>query len=61
MEIILDELKKTLKYHQRQLQDNLNQIQNKDESIAMLKDSNKKHVEAIQQIEGFIKKHDKEV
>lgn len=55
MEIVLEELKRTLKYHQRQHDDNLHQIKSKEESISMLKEANNKHVEAIKQIEDFIK------
>lgn len=60
MEIILDELKRTLKYHQRQLDDNLKQIQSKEESISMLKESNQKHTDAIRQIGEFIKSQEGE-
>lgn len=58
MELILDELKRTLKYHKRQLDDNLSQIQSKEEAINMLKEANKKHIEAMNEIDAFIKKHE---
>jgi hypothetical protein len=58
LEIILDELKRTLKYHKRQLEDNMLQIKNKEESISMLKEANEKHVEAINQIIDFIKQNE---
>jgi flagellar motility protein MotE (MotC chaperone) len=55
---VLDELKRSLKYHQRQLDDNLSQIKAKGESISILKEANKKHEEIIQEFEKFIKEHE---
>jgi flagellar motility protein MotE (MotC chaperone) len=54
--IIVDELFRSQKYHIRQLQENLNDIRNKEESIEMLKKANEKHKNIIEAIDQHIEK-----
>lgn len=54
MDYAIDELCRSLRYHQRQLDENLTEIQRKEEAIDLLKSSNEKHKEIIQQIEQAI-------
>jgi hypothetical protein len=61
MEIILDELTRAQKYHIRQLQENLNDIRNKEESIQLLKKANEKHLSIIEAIDQHIEKLKTEV
>jgi flagellar motility protein MotE (MotC chaperone) len=55
-EIIMDELFRSQKYHIRQLQENLNDIRNKEESIELLKKANEKHLSVIEAIDQHIEK-----
>jgi prefoldin subunit 5 len=50
MEYVLDELQKSLKYHLRQLDENLNKIRTNEESIEDLKTRNERHKQAITEI-----------
>lgn len=54
MELAIDELKRSQKYHIRQLDENLNEIRSKEEAIEMLKKSNEKHIRIIEQIDQLI-------
>lgn len=54
MELAIDELKRSQKYHIRQLDENLNEIRSKEEAIEMLKKSNEKHIQIIEQIDQLI-------
>ncbi|MEK4666527.1 hypothetical protein [Niallia sp. FSL R7-0271] len=56
MKIIIEELTKSQRYHKRQMEDNLQQIKNKEESIEILKVANEKHVAAISEIDNYIGK-----
>ncbi|WLR53585.1 hypothetical protein LC048_13740 [Mesobacillus subterraneus] len=56
MEIILDELIRAQKYHKRQLQDNLDDIRRKEESIVLLKEANEKHISIVEAIDKHIEK-----
>jgi cell division protein FtsB len=50
MEHVLDELQKALRYHLRQLDENLNKIRTNEESIEDLKTRNERHKQAITEI-----------
>jgi hypothetical protein len=55
----LDELKRAHSYHQRQLEENIQKIQHKEESIELLKKANEKHAEILGEISkalGILKK-----
>jgi repressor of nif and glnA expression len=54
MRFVIDELTKSLRYHMRQLDDNLNKIERSEESIAMLKEKNLDHHKAIEEIEFYL-------
>jgi oligoribonuclease NrnB/cAMP/cGMP phosphodiesterase (DHH superfamily) len=54
MRFVIDELTKSLRYHVRQLDDNLNKIERSEESIAMLKEKNLDHHKAIEEIEFYL-------
>lgn len=54
MQFVLDELSKSLKYHQKQLESNLNDIQRKKESIEMLESANLRHEQAIIELRTHI-------
>jgi uncharacterized alpha-E superfamily protein len=54
MKLVLDELKKSLRYHQRQLQENLDKIKSNEESNVMLKEKSKVHEATIEEIEKVI-------
>jgi peptidoglycan hydrolase CwlO-like protein len=54
MEFIIDELKKSLKYHLRQLDENLNKIRTYEGTIEDLKYRNESHERAIKEIGGHI-------
>jgi hypothetical protein len=56
MEFIIDELKKSLKYHLRQLDENLKKIKSSEEVIEDLKYRNESHERAISEIGGHIEK-----
>lgn len=50
MQYVLDELQKSLRYHLRQLEENLNKIRLYEETIEDLKTRNGKHKDAISEI-----------
>jgi repressor of nif and glnA expression len=54
MRFVIDELTKSLRYHMRQLDDNLNKIERSEESIVMLKEKNLDHHKAIEEIEFYL-------
>lgn len=54
MKYVIDELTKSLRYHRRQMDENVNKIRHSEESIAMLKESNVKHSQAIEEIENHL-------
>lgn len=54
MQLAVDELGRSLKYHTKQLEENLQSIRNKEETIELLKESNKKHISIIEQISKAI-------
>ncbi|WP_445505792.1 hypothetical protein [Niallia sp. 03091] len=56
MEIIIDELVRSQRYHQRQLDENIQQIRNKEESIAVLKNANETHIKVLNELGQFIDK-----
>lgn len=51
MQYVIDELSKSLRYHMRQLDENLNKIKSNEESTASLKERNMRHHQAIEEIE----------
>lgn len=61
MELVLDELRKAMKYHQRQLEENLHKITSKEESIKQLHEANEKHWESIQQLLKVIEMLEKDI
>jgi prefoldin subunit 5 len=56
MEFILDELKKSLRYHMRQLDENLTKIRNYEGTIEDLTHRNENHERAIKEIGNHIEK-----
>lgn len=54
MEYALEELYRSLKYHSRQLEENLTDIRFKEEAIESLKTSNEKHIAIIKQLEQAV-------
>lgn len=60
MQFVLDELKKSMKYHLRQLDENLNKIRTYEETIQDLKHRNEQHERAIKEIGGHIEKLEEE-
>lgn len=54
MELAIEELCRSQKYHQRQLEENLQSIRSKEEAIELLKQSNEKHIQIINQINALI-------
>jgi repressor of nif and glnA expression len=54
MQYVVDELTKSLRYHLRQLEENINKIERSEESIAMLKEKNLDHHKAIEEIEFYL-------
>lgn len=61
MNLVIDELRRTQKYHLKQLEENLQSIRNKEESIEMLKAANEKHRETLEQIGEAVKKLEKDI
>lgn len=54
MQFVIDELKRTLKYKKRQVEDNVTKIQLNKESIESLEQANERERQAIQQIEQLL-------
>jgi repressor of nif and glnA expression len=54
MQYVVDELTKSLRYHMRQLDENLQTIKHREESIEKLKEGNEKHKQAIEEIEFYL-------
>jgi hypothetical protein len=54
VELAIEELYRSQKYHLKQLEENLQIIRNKEEAIELLKQSNQKHVQIIDQINALI-------
>jgi hypothetical protein len=54
MELAIEELCRSQKYHLKQLEENLQSIRSKEEAIELLKQSNEKHKEVIKQITALI-------
>lgn len=54
MELAIEELFRSQKYHLRQLEENLQQIKQKEETIELLKEKNKEHELIIDQINDVI-------
>ncbi|MDP4105311.1 MAG: hypothetical protein Q8935_10170, partial [Bacillota bacterium] len=50
MELVIDELRRTQKYHLRQLEENLQKIKSYEEAIEVLKQGNEKHRETLEQV-----------
>jgi tRNA nucleotidyltransferase/poly(A) polymerase len=50
MKLVIDELRRTQKYHLRQLEENLQKIKSYEESIEVLKQGNEKHRQTLEQI-----------
>jgi hypothetical protein len=56
MEFVMDELKKSLKYHNRQFKENVDKIHLYEDTIEDLKNRNKAHEAAMLEIDKFIEK-----
>ena len=56
MQFVVDELKRSLRYHLRQLDENLNKIRTYEGTIEDLKHRNEDHERAIEEIGGHIEK-----
>ena len=54
MKYVTDELQKSLKYHLRQLEENLQKISTYEETINDLKSRNERHREAIEELGEYI-------
>jgi prefoldin subunit 5 len=54
MQHVIDELQKSLRYHLRQLRENEDKIRTYEETVEDLKNRNKKHEEALLEIETHI-------
>jgi uncharacterized protein Yka (UPF0111/DUF47 family) len=54
MELAIEELCRSRTYHLKQLEENLQSIRNKEEAIELLKQSNEKHIQVIDQINALI-------
>jgi uncharacterized protein Yka (UPF0111/DUF47 family) len=54
MKLAIEELYRSQKYHQRQLEENLQSIRSKEEAIELLKQSNEKHIQVIDQINALV-------
>jgi flagellar motility protein MotE (MotC chaperone) len=50
----LDELRKSLRYHTRQLEENKQEIIRKEESIALLQEKNKVHEDIVEELQKAI-------
>lgn len=50
MQFVIDELQKSLRYHTRQLEDNIRDIDSKKEAIESLLSRNLRHEQAIEEI-----------
>jgi prefoldin subunit 5 len=50
MKLVIDELRRTQKYHLRQLEENLQKIKSYEEAIEVLKQGNEKHRQTLEQI-----------
>jgi len=59
MQFVIDELSKSLRYHIRQLDENLNKIESSEQSIEMLKEKNLDHHKAIEEIEFYLEQLEK--
>ena len=59
MNHVIEELKKSQKYHQRQLEENSQKIQSKKEAIELLQTANVKHMEVLLQLDKAIKELEK--
>ena len=59
MQLVIETLRKEIKYHQRQVEENSQKIQSKKESIELLKTANLKHVEILLQLDKAIKELEK--
>jgi len=60
MRYVLDELQKSLKYHLRQMEDNVNKIKSYEEAADDLKTRNERHKEAITEIREHIESLEKD-
>lgn len=54
MELAIEELQRSMKYHQRQLEENLQNIRGKEEAIELLKVANEKEIFIMDQINKAI-------
>jgi len=54
MQFVIDELQKSLRYHTRQLEDNLREIDSKKEAIESLSSRNLRHEQAIEEIKSHL-------
>jgi prefoldin subunit 5 len=50
MDLVIDELRRTQKYHLRQLEENLHKIKSYEEAIETLKKGNENHRQTLEQI-----------
>jgi hypothetical protein len=56
MELAIDEIYRSQRYHIKQLEENLQSIRSKEEAIELLKTANKKHIQIIEQINELVEK-----
>ena len=61
MNHVIEELKKSHKYHTRQLEENSQKIQSKKEAIELLQTANVKHLEVLLQLDKAIKELEKSI
>lgn len=56
LELALEELRKSLSYHKRQIEDNLREIERREQSIAMYEEKNIKHAQMVEELNQVIEK-----
>lgn len=61
MQLAIETLRKEIKYHTRQVEENSQKIESKKESIELLKTANLKHVEILLQLDKAIKQLEKDI
>jgi chromosome segregation ATPase len=61
MNLVIDELRRTQKYHLRQLEENINKIKFHEEAIETLKNGIEQHRETLQQIREALEILEKDI
>jgi predicted RNase H-like nuclease (RuvC/YqgF family) len=56
MNFAIDELERSIRYHIRQHEENVREIQNKRESIEMLEEKNEQHLQIVEELKEAIER-----